>query len=69
MIVTYLQHNPVVGMISAFLGYIIASLTSLLTDEATLKIIGTVSLYVGCTVGILTLIIKAVEFVRLFRKK
>lgn len=67
--VNYLQTHPIIGSISSIGGAVIASATSVLTADTTVRLIGIASLYVGFGVGILTGIIKLIELFRLIKKK
>lgn len=67
--IAYLQNHPIVGSIAAFTGSGIAFLTNILTDEATIKTIGIMSVYIGFFIGILTGILKLIELYQKIAKK
>lgn len=69
MLVTYLQAHPIIGMLSAWAGAGMGFIMNVFTSDATLRLIGMSSIYVGFFVGLLTGLIKLIELFRLVRKK
>ena len=65
-----LEHKPHVGIISSFTGWIIGQSPLVATKyDMLLKFATQASIFIGFGIGVLTLILKLVEFIKIFKSK
>jgi len=66
-----LEKKPQVGITSSFTGWIIgnSTLASFAQYDTILKFATQASIFIGFGIGILTLVLKLVEFIKLFKNK